>query len=403
MVASDGGVFAFGDADYVGSVPASGIGPVGSKSHHPRPIVGIVPSPDGKGYLLVASDGGVFAFGDAHFVGSCGSIGGCPAPVVAVVPDATGRGYWLLLSNCEMVAFGDAPRIPDVDCQNIAHAHKVVATAAARTPGGTGTGCCSPMARLIRRGQTPGPRHLERAATAKAAMTRPWPSSRRATARGLGHKCERHSRGLRRHAKAGGRGREAPVRSDHRRRGLVALPTNGARMKVGELVSAEAAARLSCSHALAMGKRTRGRIDRSTMTSTVLVGNPLGDPAVRPLWVYLPPGYDDDPGRRYPSSMCSRATPVTSPCGPTGALTVCPTPRPRTSCSPRAGRPPASSFSSTPGRRTAAPSSSTHRARAGTTPTCATRWCHSSTRATARCPRPLTGVYRAIRAAGSAP
>ncbi len=140
MVASDGGVFTFGDAAYVGSVPASGIGPVGSKmAHHLlAPIVGIVPTPDGKGYLMVASDGGVFAFGDAHFVGSCASIGGCPAPVVAVVPDATGRGYWLLLSNCEMVAFGDAPKIPDVDCQNFAHAHKVVATAAARTPGGNG-------------------------------------------------------------------------------------------------------------------------------------------------------------------------------------------------------------------------------------------------------------------------
>jgi Putative esterase len=44
-----------------------------------------------------------------------------------------------------------------------------------------------------------------------------------------------------------------------------------------------------------------GRIDRCTISSTVLEGNPLGDPAVRPLWVYVPPGYEDDPGRRYPS------------------------------------------------------------------------------------------------------
>jgi enterochelin esterase-like enzyme len=28
-------------------------------------------------------------------------------------------------------------------------------------------------------------------------------------------------------------------------------------------------------------------------------GNRLGDPYQRPLWVYLPPGYDDEPGRRY--------------------------------------------------------------------------------------------------------
>lgn len=44
-----------------------------------------------------------------------------------------------------------------------------------------------------------------------------------------------------------------------------------------------------------------GRIDHCTINSAALVGNPLGDPAERPLWVYLPPGYEDDPGRRYPS------------------------------------------------------------------------------------------------------
>jgi hypothetical protein len=44
-----------------------------------------------------------------------------------------------------------------------------------------------------------------------------------------------------------------------------------------------------------------GRFDEHAFESEVLEGNPLGDPHVRPLWVYLPPGYDDDPGRRYPS------------------------------------------------------------------------------------------------------
>ena len=140
MVATDGGVFAFGDAGYEGSVPASGIGPVGSKSpdHLAAPIVGIIPTVDGKGYLMVASDGGVFAFGDANFAGSCASIGGCAAPVAAVVPDASGHGYWLLLSNCEMVAFGNAPKIADTDCVIAAHTHKLVATSAARNPSGDG-------------------------------------------------------------------------------------------------------------------------------------------------------------------------------------------------------------------------------------------------------------------------
>jgi hypothetical protein len=44
-----------------------------------------------------------------------------------------------------------------------------------------------------------------------------------------------------------------------------------------------------------------GRLERHTITSELLAGNPLGDPADRPLEVYLPPGYDDDPERRYPS------------------------------------------------------------------------------------------------------
>ena len=44
-----------------------------------------------------------------------------------------------------------------------------------------------------------------------------------------------------------------------------------------------------------------GRVDEQTITSELLKDNPLGDPYQRPLWVYLPPGYDDEPGRRYPS------------------------------------------------------------------------------------------------------
>jgi S-formylglutathione hydrolase FrmB len=44
-----------------------------------------------------------------------------------------------------------------------------------------------------------------------------------------------------------------------------------------------------------------GRIDEHEIESGALRGNPLGDPHVRPLWVYLPPGYDDQPDRRYPS------------------------------------------------------------------------------------------------------
>jgi hypothetical protein len=38
-------------------------------------MVGMASSPDGKGYWLVAADGGVFAFGDAQFAGNTYTIG----------------------------------------------------------------------------------------------------------------------------------------------------------------------------------------------------------------------------------------------------------------------------------------------------------------------------------------
>lgn len=42
-----------------------------------------------------------------------------------------------------------------------------------------------------------------------------------------------------------------------------------------------------------------GRLETLTFDSTLLRNNPLGDPHERPLWVQLPPGYDDS-DRRYP-------------------------------------------------------------------------------------------------------
>ncbi|HZC42500.1 MAG TPA: enterochelin esterase, partial [Streptosporangiaceae bacterium] len=44
-----------------------------------------------------------------------------------------------------------------------------------------------------------------------------------------------------------------------------------------------------------------GHLDEQVISSELLRSNPLGDPSDRPVWVYLPPGYDDEPGRRYPS------------------------------------------------------------------------------------------------------
>lgn len=45
----------------------------------------------------------------------------------------------------------------------------------------------------------------------------------------------------------------------------------------------------------------KGRFDKIRFSSKLLADNPLGDPHERPLWIYLPPGYDDHPEQRYPA------------------------------------------------------------------------------------------------------
>ena len=109
--ASDGGVFSFGDTQFFGSIPGLGLHPAGSGLPNSlnAPIVGMVPSNDDRGYFMVASDGGVFAFGDAHFAGSCPGIGGCSGAAVAVMPDHSGDGYWVVTNTGSVYTFGDAP------------------------------------------------------------------------------------------------------------------------------------------------------------------------------------------------------------------------------------------------------------------------------------------------------
>jgi hypothetical protein len=110
LPASDGGIFSFGDSTYYGSLPELGFHPAGSGQPQSlnAPIVGMVPSVTGHGYFMVASDGGVFAFGDAKFQGSCPGIGGCAGVAVAVMPDRSGKGYWLVTNVGGVYAFGDA-------------------------------------------------------------------------------------------------------------------------------------------------------------------------------------------------------------------------------------------------------------------------------------------------------
>jgi len=55
-----------------------------------RPVVGIAATPDGKGYWEVASDGGLFSFGDAKFYGSMGGLPPSGPPRIALYGDSLG-------------------------------------------------------------------------------------------------------------------------------------------------------------------------------------------------------------------------------------------------------------------------------------------------------------------------
>jgi hypothetical protein len=102
LAASDGGVFAFAGAPFLGSMGAVRLN---------QPIVGMASTPDGNGYWLVARDGGVFAFGSAVFMGSSGGAPG-PSPVVAIVATPDGDGYWLVSADETVASFGSAGILP---------------------------------------------------------------------------------------------------------------------------------------------------------------------------------------------------------------------------------------------------------------------------------------------------
>jgi Big-like domain-containing protein len=98
MVATDGGIFAFGDARFLGSMGAKRLN---------QPIVAMAATPSGNGYWLVASDGGIFAFGDAGFYGSMGAKP-LNKPIVDIAATPTGKGYWMVGSDGGIFSFGDA-------------------------------------------------------------------------------------------------------------------------------------------------------------------------------------------------------------------------------------------------------------------------------------------------------
>ncbi|MEP6660788.1 MAG: VCBS repeat-containing protein [Acidimicrobiales bacterium] len=98
LVADDGGIFSFGDAPFYGSMGAFRLN---------QPMMGMAPTPGGRGYWMVARDGGIFSFGDAAFYGSTGNLR-LNQPVVGMAPTPRGHGYWMVARDGGIFAFGDA-------------------------------------------------------------------------------------------------------------------------------------------------------------------------------------------------------------------------------------------------------------------------------------------------------
>jgi len=99
MVASDGGVFAFGPgARYYGSE---------ASAHLLEPIVGMAATPGGRGYWLVGKSGAIYPFGGARSFGSLSGVS-LRHLIVAMAPTPNGRGYWLVNSIGNVFNFGDA-------------------------------------------------------------------------------------------------------------------------------------------------------------------------------------------------------------------------------------------------------------------------------------------------------
>ncbi|GAC1543422.1 MAG: hypothetical protein NVS3B12_31900 [Acidimicrobiales bacterium] len=97
--ASDGGVFDYGNAPYLGSA---------SQFHPVAKIVATVPTADGQGYWQVGEDGGVFAFGDAPFLGSAATLKKT-APIVGLVAAPDSSAYGLIGADGNLYLFGNVP------------------------------------------------------------------------------------------------------------------------------------------------------------------------------------------------------------------------------------------------------------------------------------------------------
>ena len=107
-MASDGGIFAFGDAGFYGSL---------GSTPPPTPIVGVAPSPDGGGYWMLEASGTAHAFGDAQSVSVASDsppLSSMKGPMTGLIPDYSGGGFDSVNASGQAFAYGDAPYFGDV-------------------------------------------------------------------------------------------------------------------------------------------------------------------------------------------------------------------------------------------------------------------------------------------------
>jgi hypothetical protein len=141
MVATDGGIFAFGDAPFYGSTGDIALN---------KPIVGMAATPSSAGYWMVASDGGIFTFGDAVFHGSGGSTK-LAKDVAGMAPTPDGKGYWLATADGTVLNFGNARHFGSAT--DVRSEQPVVGIAP--TPSGAGYWMVTRDGRVINRGDAP--------------------------------------------------------------------------------------------------------------------------------------------------------------------------------------------------------------------------------------------------------
>ena len=159
LVAADGGVFDFGSAKFYGSTYSYGITGLSGTRPLDAPIVGAVAAPDGSGYYLVAADGGVFDFGSAKFSGSTYDLGytglrgshPLPGPITDIMPNPTGQGYYVVCKTGNVLAIGGAPSLGNA---KVGHAVAIIPS----VPVYTGTP--QPRQRTPAKTPTPSPQYV---------------------------------------------------------------------------------------------------------------------------------------------------------------------------------------------------------------------------------------------------